>query len=294
MSDQLLQISIIEGRNLDIDASNGDPYVELHLAGPGLKGDDTLKQAPPVKGIPTHAGLMYKWLKDYKLAIPDKNKTTLTAVVKQKGRDAVIGAVQIDISKIEGSTQVRWHKIEDGAKQAKGEICLVLRYVTKKDAVRSERAASPRSTRVGERTTSPRREQAARAGTASPRRDARTTRTSVERIRSPGRTRRSSGGGGKEGTPKAAASEPRGKAKAPPREGKRGIFEKKGMVMGLGAAIAGLAAMALLRPQFYEVQEGDTICAVGICFNRNFKEVLDKNPNIIDPDKIYPGQKLRL
>jgi hypothetical protein len=40
-----------------------------------------------------------------------------------------------------------------------------------------------------------------------------------------------------------------------------------------------------------QVQEGDTICAVGICFNRNFREIQEKNPNIIDPDKIYPGQR---
>jgi hypothetical protein len=37
-----------------------------------------LMQTPSVKGIPTHAGLMYKWLKDYKLSVPDKTRTSVT------------------------------------------------------------------------------------------------------------------------------------------------------------------------------------------------------------------------
>jgi len=296
---------------LDIDAKFGDPYVEIHLAGPGLKGEDTLKQTPSVKGIPTHAGLMYKWLKDYKLSVPDKTRTSVTAVVKQKGRDVEVGSVKIDVSKVEGNTQVKWHKIEDSAKQVKGEICLVLRYVIKKDAGRGDRAASPR----GERASSPRTERAERAdrserstsesrksGAVSPRREERQSggerRSTTERIQSPVRER------GSRSSVKAESTKPAGEARSEAKRasvakgegggGGAGIFAKKGILVGLGAAVTGLVAMVAFRPQFYEVQEGDTICAVGICFNRNFREIQEKNPNIIDPDKIYPGQRLRL
>jgi hypothetical protein len=36
--------------------------------------------------------------------------------------------------------------------------------------------------------------------------------------------------------------------------GGAGIFEKKGILVGLGAAVAGLVAMVAFRPQFYEVR----------------------------------------
>eukprot|EP00959_Pyramimonas_sp_CCMP1952_P463761 9485480-Pyramimonas_sp.AAC.2 len=50
----------VEGRNLDIDANDGDPYVELHLAGPGLKGDDTFKQACASR-VPFAVIASWKW-----------------------------------------------------------------------------------------------------------------------------------------------------------------------------------------------------------------------------------------
>jgi hypothetical protein len=56
------------------------------------------------------------------------------------------------------------------------------------------------------------------------------------------------------------------------------------------AAIA-LAGMMSMKPKYYEVQEGDTICAVGFCFNRNFRDILKKNPQVVDPDKIFPGDR---
>ena len=61
--------------------------------------------------------------------------------------------------------------------------------------------------------------------------------------------------------------------------------------MGSVLAAIALAGMMTMKPKYYEVQEGDTICAVGFCFNRNYREILKKNPQVVDPDRIFPGQR---
>ena len=45
----------------------------------------------------------------------------------------------------------------------------------------------------------------------------------------------------------------------------------------------------------YEVQEGDTLCTIGACFNRTTDDLYEQNQIIIaDPNLIFPGDRLRI
>uniref|UniRef100_A0A7S1SVU3 LysM domain-containing protein n=2 Tax=Tetraselmis chuii TaxID=63592 RepID=A0A7S1SVU3_9CHLO len=76
---------------------------------------------------------------------------------------------------------------------------------------------------------------------------------------------------------------------------------KKGMLLPLPLAVAGgllAGAFAFLwakKPEYYEVKEGDTLCRIGICFNRPHQELYSLNSKVIaDPNVIYPGDRIRV
>ncbi len=67
--------------------------------------------------------------------------------------------------------------------------------------------------------------------------------------------------------------------------------------LALAGAVLAAAAVFLWRkrPVYYEVQEGDTLCTIGVCHNRHFEELFQKNNHIVsDPHVIYPGDRLRI
>eukprot|EP01023_Acetabularia_acetabulum_P031374 TRINITY_DN29491_c0_g1_i3.p2 TRINITY_DN29491_c0_g1~~TRINITY_DN29491_c0_g1_i3.p2 ORF type:complete len:217 (-),score=31.75 TRINITY_DN29491_c0_g1_i3:205-771(-) len=67
------------------------------------------------------------------------------------------------------------------------------------------------------------------------------------------------------------------------------------IAIGLGVLFGALAYLQSKKPRFYEVQEGDTLCSIGICFNRNYRNIADENTDIIeDPNVIYPGDRIKI
>ncbi|KAK9812725.1 hypothetical protein WJX72_002695 [[Myrmecia] bisecta] len=67
--------------------------------------------------------------------------------------------------------------------------------------------------------------------------------------------------------------------------------------LALAGAVLAAAAVYLWRkrPVYYEVQEGDTLCTIGVCHNRHYEELFQKNNHIVsDPHVIYPGDRLRI
>lgn len=69
---------------------------------------------------------------------------------------------------------------------------------------------------------------------------------------------------------------------------------------GLLAAAAGIFLVGNFSkirgpPRYYEVQEGDSLCTIAGCYNKEWSELLDKNADtIVDPNVIYPGDRIRL
>lgn len=69
---------------------------------------------------------------------------------------------------------------------------------------------------------------------------------------------------------------------------------------GMLAAAAGIFLVGNFSkirgpPQYYEVQEGDSLCTIAGCYNKEWSELLDKNADTIDdPNVIYPGDRIRL
>ena len=67
------------------------------------------------------------------------------------------------------------------------------------------------------------------------------------------------------------------------------------LVAAAGIFVVGNFSKIRGPPQFYEVQEGDSLCTIAECYNKDWTELLDKNANAIeDPNVIYPGDRIRL
>jgi len=295
---------------LSLAPGSGDPYVQLKL-------DGQEAQTTGVKGVTTQGGTMFKWLKDFKLQAPEKSGN-LQVVVKQD--DTALGSVAIPVGPVaDAGTQVQWFKIRSRDDKVAGEICLVLRLInkgagsaTKAGAARqtsSERtpaksAASPRSPRRSP-GASPARNRPSGEGRPSGRvsGDSRSpVRARPDRSDRPDRPDRkppvavaASSSAARDRTKRSSKLD-EGAAKARgggAKGGGGGIFSRLPLV---GAVVAALGVVTLLsnKPKFYEIQEGDTICAVGFCFNRSSKDILKKNPQVVDPDKIFPGDRIRI
>jgi hypothetical protein len=60
-------------------------------------------------------------------------------------------------------------------------------------------------------------------------------------------------------------------------------------------AAAGLGIFSLAKtkkPVYYTVEEGDTLCTIGECYSRDYRDVFDMNKEVVeDPDIIYPGDR---
>eukprot|EP00192_Tetraselmis_astigmatica_P020332 CAMPEP_0117666200 /NCGR_PEP_ID=MMETSP0804-20121206/10241_1 /TAXON_ID=1074897 /ORGANISM="Tetraselmis astigmatica, Strain CCMP880" /LENGTH=222 /DNA_ID=CAMNT_0005473713 /DNA_START=143 /DNA_END=811 /DNA_ORIENTATION=- len=112
----------------------------------------------------------------------------------------------------------------------------------------------------------------------------------------------------KTGKSKSRSPEPRRQSPAPaarspsqtPKK-KKGKKKKGSMILPLPLAIAGgmlagcVAFLWSRRSMYYEVKEGDTLCKIGLCFNRPYSELYNVNSKIItDPNLIYPGDKIRI
>ena len=69
---------------------------------------------------------------------------------------------------------------------------------------------------------------------------------------------------------------------------------------GMLAAAAGIFLVgnfSRLRgpPLYYEVQEGDSLCTIAGCYNKDWSELVEHNVDTIhDPNVIYPGDRIRL
>eukprot|EP01026_Neomeris_dumetosa_P004284 TRINITY_DN11145_c0_g1_i1.p1 TRINITY_DN11145_c0_g1~~TRINITY_DN11145_c0_g1_i1.p1 ORF type:complete len:235 (+),score=30.82 TRINITY_DN11145_c0_g1_i1:81-785(+) len=67
------------------------------------------------------------------------------------------------------------------------------------------------------------------------------------------------------------------------------------LAIALGVLVGALGYLYSKRPKYYEVKEGDTLCSIGICFNRNYRQIAESNQEIIDdPNLIYPGDRIKI
>lgn len=67
------------------------------------------------------------------------------------------------------------------------------------------------------------------------------------------------------------------------------------LVAAAGIFLVGNFSKIRGPPQYYEVQEGDSLCTIAGCYNKEWSELLDKNADtIVDPNVIYPGDRIRL
>mmetsp|Transcript_14252 Transcript_14252/g.19650 ORF Transcript_14252/g.19650 Transcript_14252/m.19650 type:complete len:294 (+) Transcript_14252:136-1017(+) len=289
-----LQVSVIEGRNLNIASEAGDPYVKLQFQGQEV-------QTAGVKGMATQAGVMHKWLKDFKLLAPQPGGDLEVFV---KCENTTLGAITIPVDKVgETGTQVDWHKVMDKG-VVTGEVCLVLRII-RKGTSSPGKSGSPR--RV-ERTKSPTRATMGRTPDPSPhvfpesppplplnpaavRGEGDTRGTQAANPVTP-KSGRTSTGRTSFGNTTPRASKRRTSTKQSDSKGV-GILSKLPFV-GLVVAAIGAITMLSNKSKYYEVQEGDTFCALGICFNKNVKGLISRNPQVVDPNRLFPGDRIRI
>ncbi|MGA5898373.1 LysM peptidoglycan-binding domain-containing protein [Streptomyces venetus] len=52
--------------------------------------------------------------------------------------------------------------------------------------------------------------------------------------------------------------------------------------------------MAKTRTQFYTVKRGDNLTKIARMFHVTLDQILEWNPQIENPDLIYPGQRIRV
>ncbi|MCR9277934.1 MAG: LysM peptidoglycan-binding domain-containing protein [Pseudomonadaceae bacterium] len=93
--------------------------------------------------------------------------------------------------------------------------------------------------------------------------------------------------------PAAASSEPAAANKEPAADS-----EPAASNQSQASANEPSAEAAPEESRFYEIQKGDTLWAIASKAYGNgarYTEIVDANPNVIDnPDRIYPGQKIRI
>ncbi|KAK3236211.1 hypothetical protein CYMTET_53635 [Cymbomonas tetramitiformis] len=276
-----LQVSVIEGRNLSLSIG-AEPYVKLEL-------DDHMFQTSPVKGSSTPVGTMHKWLKDFKMPVL-KDSVLQVLLCQDK---TTLGTALIPLGPVISSgTQVQWYKLKDGTEKVMGEVCLVLRIAAglptaepspSKPVPSSVSSVPSAAIPVAAASAPPKT-------TPQPLKPVPTKPTASPNLKTPTKAS-SSKIDTKQSKQDKEKQRPVKKVKA---SGKDGRVLQSIPVIGLVVGALGLLWVGLGKPKFYEVQEGDTLCAVGVCFNRNFKEIYKKNPQILDPNVIYPGDKIRI
>lgn len=274
-----LQVSVIEGRNLSLSVG-AEPYVKLEL------GDHKF-QTSPVKGSSTPVGTMHKWLKDFKMPV---SKESVLQVLLCEDK-TTLGTALIPLGPVISSgTQVQWYKLKDGTEKIMGEVCLVLRIAAGLPPAEPS-PAKPVPSSVSSVPSAAIPAAAASAPpktTPQPLKPVPTKPTASPTFKKPSKD--PSKIDAKQSKQEKEKQRPVKKVKA---DGKDGVLQSI-PVIGLVVGALGLLWVGLGKPKFYEVQEGDTLCAVGVCFNRNFKEIYKKNPQILDPNVIYPGDKIRI
>jgi len=73
---------------------------------------------------------------------------------------------------------------------------------------------------------------------------------------------------------------------------KRGLRLPFPLAAAAGLALTALALLSHRKPVYYEVQEGDTLCTISECYNRDFRDLYLENRQVIDnPNLIYPGDR---
>lgn len=83
-------------------------------------------------------------------------------------------------------------------------------------------------------------------------------------------------------------------APAAPRPASQRPSLKLPMPLVFAATLAASAYMFLnsKKPIYYDVEEGDTLCTISECHNRDYRDIYVRNKDIIhDPDLIYPGDR---
>jgi len=202
--------------------------------------------------------LVPKWVKDMKMSV--ESPSSGLKIELFQGMNAVMGSVEIPMQTVmDARTQVQWFKVTDRDGELVGEVCLVLRFVASKAfAERSPPKAA---------VTSPARTPARTPGSPP-----------VYRTVSPmqQRSRGMAGGAGGQG------QKQRGDVPWP--------------LLIVGAVVAGaIGIFTRNRPRYYTVEEGDTLCTIGACYNKSYDEIFDENDSVLtDPNIIFPGEKLKL
>lgn len=88
------------------------------------------------------------------------------------------------------------------------------------------------------------------------------------------------------------------KGDVPDQETREKIIIAAGNVEGIAEVEEQVTAPNAKEPVFHEVQKGDTLWAIAekhLGNGAKYPEIFEANrPMLSDPDKIYPGQKLRI
>eukprot|EP00899_Mesostigma_viride_P007987 jgi/Mesvir1/1718/Mv21171-RA.1 len=228
-----------------------------------------------------------KWVKDFKLSVPS---STSILTVEVRDEDSVskaeeMGKVAIPLSEIiSAGTQVQWYKLKNAKALDAGEICLVLRYIpiaSPSKAGAPAPASAPAAKPTPAITATAAGDDAAKADAAASK--------AAQANGAAGDT--SEAGKGVLASVTGAAGDALGKVK--------GALEqepvKKGLIGVAVAAVFFLTSKSLKggSKRVHQVVEGDTLCAIGSCFNKSWQDIYRTNREVTDnPDKIYPGNRI--
>ncbi|CAG9461275.1 unnamed protein product [Pedinophyceae sp. YPF-701] len=308
-----LAISVIEA--VDVVADAGSPpsfYVKVSI--------DAVTHATQKA-----SGLKPKFTEDLEFRITDLERQAATVELLHESStgDLIIGSSDVPLANPSTwDTKPVWLSLRDAANRPVGKLLVVMRFT---GGATTPKATTPRARTPGR--TTPRSARSAATTTAAKKKTAKKGNGLLSGLVGGvgtvvGGTVTIAGkilgfGGGKKkrsgapGTPPRTPRSPRAGREGPstPRSTTGGEPRKRtskagGKKKAAAAAVLPLAAGAVVgvigylysqRTVYYEVQEGDTLCGIGGCYNVGYLDIYERNSDQIrDPDLIYPGTKIRV
>eukprot|EP00798_Chlamydomonas_sp_ICE-L_P020027 gene20027-26742_t len=303
-----LCVSVIEARGVQADYSSElSFYVKLKLGPAEVLTDIARNTDSP------------KFLKDVRISVPNPASDVLRIELLQVGPrgDLVVGKDEIKIIALTTKgTVVHWFQLKAPDRSLGAELCLVLRYLSAeasrplspsyalitrqaKEKALDSSAPSPSISSQQQLPQSAFNDSPQRPSTsytASPPPEPARNPASDSGAGGPARKLTSDSRAGGPAPPEAgpgAAGAGEGAAPQPPQESKPAKGKSKATVPLPLAILGGVLIGVVMhlwksRPIYYEVQEGDTLCSLGGCFNIDSR---DKNEKKNDPDGVYAGDR---
>lgn len=268
-------------------------FIQLQLDGQEQHTDNVPNNSAP------------KWLKDFRFNVESERSTIGVSLNSSNPRVGTLGSATIPVKRVvEVGTQVQWFKLESA-----GEVCLVLRYSAKPGGASTPpggntpaRAPSPgpgRTPGTAPRTetrkpASPTPAQATPAE-KPPKTAEKPSKTAAEKPRRSEKSRSEGRRDAKSESRKSESKSVNRPKRTEPKENGEAVPVPWPLLVTGAVAAFGAALIQARRPKYYEVQEGDTLCNIGACFNRTTDDLYEANALVIaDPNLIYPGDRIRI